>query len=77
METRRYYNRYQRPMPINTGVHYMTVEDDSHKECLEVTSLAMVYAPMQCFSDLYDSRAALKHGTIFKDLNKPFSGKRC
>lgn len=35
-------------------------------------SLAMVYAPHQCFTELYDPRQGLCNGTVFSELNKPF-----
>ena len=38
-------------------------------------SLAMVYSPCQEFEDLYDHTDGLKHGTIFRALDKPFVGK--
>lgn len=34
--------------------------------------LAFVYIPFQKFENLYSNEAALKNGTIFKDLNIPF-----
>ncbi len=37
-------------------------------------SLAMVYAPEQCFDDLYECSEAICHGTLFKALDKPFCG---
>lgn len=37
--------------------------------------LAMVYTPMQAFENLYDMDAALKNGTLFRDLDLPFRGK--
>ena len=37
-------------------------------------SLAMVYAPEQDFSQLYDVRQGLCKGTIFMELDKPFLG---
>ena len=37
--------------------------------------LAMVYAPIQDFDDLYDEETALMTGTIFKKLDLPFMGK--
>ncbi len=40
-------------------------------------SLAMVYSPCQAFDDLYDVEAALSHGTIFKELDKPFYPTPC
>ena len=35
--------------------------------------LGFVYAPYQRFENLYSQTEALKNGTIFKDLNIPFS----
>lgn len=37
--------------------------------------LAMVYTPIQAFENLYDIDAALKSGTLFRDLDLPFRGK--
>lgn len=39
-------------------------------------SLAMVYAPHQNFTDLYDPRQGLCNGTVFSELNKPFLAYR-
>ena len=36
--------------------------------------LASVYAPLQEFQNLYDEQQALKRGTLFSELDKPFSG---
>ena len=36
--------------------------------------LAMVYAPVQCFKDVYDLDTALMQGTVFKELDLPFMG---
>nr|WP_243119040.1 spore coat associated protein CotJA [Roseburia sp. 1XD42-69] len=36
--------------------------------------LAMAYVPMQSFQALYEPCEALKNGTIFSELNKPFLG---
>ena len=38
--------------------------------------LAMAYVPWQYFNTVYEPDCALKHGTIFPELNKPFLGKR-
>ena len=38
------------------------------------TSLAMVYSPIQGFQNLYEPCDALKHGTLFHELNLPFEG---
>ena len=37
-------------------------------------SLAMVYAPVQAFEDLYQPEEALCKGTLFKQLDLPFHG---
>ena len=40
--------------------------------------LGMAYVPMQEFNKLYeDLEKAFHCGTIFEDLNKPFTGRRC
>ena len=41
---------------------------------LEGYPLAMVYAPVQKFENIYDMEKALSAGTIFKDLDLPFMG---
>lgn len=38
-------------------------------------SLAMVYIPNQEFRELYDSETGLCRGTLFRELDKPFSVK--
>ena len=35
--------------------------------------LAFAYVPFQKFENIYSNENALMHGTIFKDLNIPFS----
>ena len=35
------------------------------------TPLAMVTAPVQCFENVHLPDVALRHGTIFKELEKP------
>ena len=37
--------------------------------------LAMVYAPLQVFRNLYDQDTALKKGTLFDELYLPFMGE--
>lgn len=39
---------------------------------LEGLPLAMVYAPVERFENLYELPEALKNGTLFADLDKPF-----
>ena len=38
-------------------------------------ALAMAYVPWQKWQNIYEPCRALKNGTIFEELNKPFSGK--
>ena len=45
-------------------------------DCLHGMSLAMVYSPCQEFEDLYDHTEGLRRGTIFRQLDKPFTGRR-
>ena len=37
--------------------------------------IAMAYVPWQKWQNIYEPCRALKNGTIFEELNKPFSGK--
>ena len=37
-------------------------------------ALAMVYSPVQEWQCLYEPGMALQHGTLFRELDKPFLG---
>ena len=37
--------------------------------------LTIAYVPMQKYGTVYDQAEALNNGTLFPDLDKPFSGK--
>ena len=37
--------------------------------------LAMAYVPWQKWQDIYEPCKGLEHGTIFRELDKPFLGK--
>ena len=40
--------------------------------------IAMDYVPWQKFDKIYDDlEKAFRTGTIFPELNKPFTGRRC
>ena len=43
--------------------------------CVVTPSLAMVYAPRQCWRNLLDLQSALDHGTLFAELVLPFDGE--
>ena len=42
--------------------------------CISAPSLAMVYAPRQCWRNLLDLQSALDQGTLFAELVLPFEG---
>ena len=39
-------------------------------------ALAMVYAPKQCWRELFEPEMALRHGTLFAELVLPFEAGR-
>ena len=54
--------------------------DSTPSECrvswgLKGYPLASVYAPLQEFDNIYSLEAALKQGTVFAELDLPFSGR--
>lgn len=51
------------------------IKRDSMYEGVDRLPLAMAYVPFQTFSTTFDWCYALKVGTIFPDLCKPFCGK--
>ena len=47
-------------------------------EHLEKYPIAMAYVPWQQFDKLYDDlEKGYRYGTIFPELNLPFTGRRC
>lgn len=46
---------------------------DKNPCCFEQV-LGMCYVPWQRWDDIYEPSLALKHGTLFAALNKPFKG---
>lgn len=57
---------------MNSDHPYMT--DFKRPDC-ENQTIAMAYVPWQQFRNLYDLDRALQVGTIFAELDKPFTGK--
>lgn len=51
-------------------------KDESKFSCVDKYPLAMAYVPMQNFEKLYDENVALNRGTLFKELDKPFEGRK-
>lgn len=45
-------------------------------EAVDEMALTMAYVPWQQFSETYEPAKALKQGTIFPELDKPFFGRR-
>ncbi len=57
--------------------HHSGEQNHSGETCplySKTPSLAMVYAPYQCWQKLLTPEAALSHGTLFEDLMLPFEG---
>lgn len=42
--------------------------------CVQGKALAMLYVPWQRWGDIYEPGVALRCGTLFPVLNKPFLG---
>lgn len=40
------------------------------------TPVGMCYVPMEEWREIYDNEKGLERGTIFKELDKPFTGER-
>ena len=49
-----------------------TQREPSRSWGLEGYPLASVYAPLQCWREIYDEDAGFHRGTIFKELDLPF-----
>ena len=41
---------------------------------VQLQVVGMAYVPWQQFGNLYEPDQALRNGTVFQDLNKPFHG---
>lgn len=54
------------------------MQDFKYADKSEDQTVAMAYVPWQHFDKLYDDlEKAYYIGTIFPELNKPFTGRRC
>lgn len=72
-------NRRQTSCPMPCSVPYSVPTNSNSAKILEHADhlpLAMAYVPFQKFTTPYKPCDALKMGTIFPDLCKPFCGKR-
>ena len=51
---------------------------DCNKETtLSGMPIAMAYVPWQSYGDIYPVPQALRNGTMFRELNLDFAGRRC
>ncbi len=54
------------------------MKDYMYKENCDRFPLAMAYVPWQHFNGIYDNlEEAYDAGTVFPELDKPFTGRRC
>lgn len=59
---------------VNTAVR----KNFGINESFDRFPIAMAYVPWQRLTNIYeDLDEALENGTIFPELNQPFSGRRC
>lgn len=49
----------------------------SRPDCPEKFPVAMAYVPWQNWTTIYELDKGYKCGTIFPELNRPFTGRRC
>lgn len=54
------------------------MQECMYDEQIDKYPIAMAYVPWQHFDKMYDDlERAYYTGTIFPELNKPFTGRRC
>lgn len=63
-------------MPYNNYRQMPTPACSMGKDVWSDKSLAMAYVPWQTWRDIYEADKGFHYGTIFKELNMPFVGKR-
>ncbi len=71
---------------VQVSIHNVACGDRKHCDycpinkcdfsCVDDFPLAMAYIPMQKFENLYGLDEALCAGTLFKELDKPFLGRK-
>lgn len=57
-----------------------TLFEQQHKAIIKNVDslpLSMAYVPWQTWGNIYKAEDALMQGTIFEELNLPFTGRRC
>lgn len=66
--------------PVRVEREYVSCEEENDTrmcmhDSLNGLPIAMAYVPWQMWKNLYAAEKALCRGTIFEELDKPFSGK--
>ena len=46
-----------------------------NRSCIDTLPLAMAYVPMQKWKNVYANDVALNRGTLFPELDLPFTGR--
>lgn len=71
-------NSLQNDMRNNRETNCRNLEDGCMRtdNCIDEFPIGMAYIPWQSFRDLYDPHEGLERGTLFKELDYPFLGKR-
>ncbi len=59
------------------GAHTQSSGAKLASSCPGEPSLAMVYSPYQHFREIYTPYEALCHGTLFRELDKPWKAGGC
>ena len=65
----------ERVLPQTATERPADTEEARGTPCMEACSLAMVYSPAQEWRELYPINDAIRKGTLFAELDKPFLGK--
>lgn len=65
-----------RMTPYNCSCSRSAPCSGSDNRRLDQYPIGMAYVPWQAFQDLYDPHMGLRRGTLFKELDDPFCGKR-
>lgn len=60
--------------PVSQDAAFVCCNDKGSYDELRGMPLAMAYVPWQEWCDIYEADKGFCHGTIFKELNKPFRG---
>ncbi len=61
----------------SSGVVIGSINACNKESVLQNMPLAMAYVPWQPYENLYPLSQALRYGTIFRDLDFDFKGRRC